>query len=139
VLAIGEPSDSRNGNGGIVSARRVRSGRRLRAVIQRTRRQSRQFGRPLFDSNGRVVGINAQIYSIPRLQGVSFAIPINVALHVEDQIVKTGKVAHARLVSRCRRWISRSPIVQAEHASGALVAKVELRAPRRKPAYRRET
>jgi serine protease Do len=45
-----------------------------------------------------VVGINAQIYSQSGgFQGLSFAIPINVALRVKDQIVATGKVAHARL------------------------------------------
>jgi serine protease Do len=55
-------------------------------------------GGPLFDSNGAVVGINAQIYSNSGgYQGVSFAIPINLAMRVEDQIVKTGKVAHSRL------------------------------------------
>ncbi len=46
---------------------------------------------------GAVVGINAQIYSNSGgYQGVSFAIPINLAVQVKDQIVKTGKVAHAR-------------------------------------------
>jgi serine protease Do len=55
-------------------------------------------GGPLFDANGNVVGINAQIYSNSGgYQGVSFAIPINLAVQVKDQIVKTGKVAHARL------------------------------------------
>jgi serine protease Do len=45
-----------------------------------------------------VVGINAQIYSQSGgFQGLSFAIPINVALKVKDQIVATGKATHARL------------------------------------------
>jgi serine protease Do len=45
-----------------------------------------------------VVGINAQIYSRSGgFQGLSFAIPINVALKVKDQIVATGKASHARL------------------------------------------
>jgi len=55
-------------------------------------------GGPLFDSTGAVVGINAQIYSRSGgFQGLSFAIPINVALKVKDQIVETGKATHARL------------------------------------------
>jgi len=45
-----------------------------------------------------VVGINAQIYSRSGgFQGLSFAVPIDVALQVKDQLLKTGKVEHARL------------------------------------------
>ena len=55
-------------------------------------------GGPLFDGAGNVVGINAQIYSrTGGFQGVSFAIPIDVALKIKDQIVAHGKVEHARL------------------------------------------
>ena len=55
-------------------------------------------GGPLFDAAGRVVGINAQIWSQSGgFQGLAFAIPIDVALHVKDQIVAHGKVDHARL------------------------------------------
>jgi serine protease Do len=55
-------------------------------------------GGPLFDSTGAVVGINSQIYSSTGgYQGVAFAIPINLAVQVRDQIVKTGRVEHGRL------------------------------------------
>jgi serine protease Do len=55
-------------------------------------------GGPLFDAGGRVIGINAQIYSQSGgFQGLAFAIPIDVALHVRDQIVAKGHVDHARL------------------------------------------
>ena len=55
-------------------------------------------GGPLFDGSRAVVGINAQIYSQSGgYQGLSFAIPINVALKIKDQIVATGKAQHARL------------------------------------------
>jgi len=55
-------------------------------------------GGPLFAGNGEVVGINAQIYSRSGgFQGLSFAVPIDVALQVKDQLLKTGKVEHARL------------------------------------------
>lgn len=55
-------------------------------------------GGPLFDGAGQVVGINAQIYSQSGgFQGLSFSIPINVAMRVKDQIVATGKASHAKL------------------------------------------
>ena len=55
-------------------------------------------GGPLFDGSGAVVGINAQIYSQSGgYQGLAFAIPIDVALKVKDQIVATGKATHGRL------------------------------------------
>jgi serine protease Do len=55
-------------------------------------------GGPLFDADGNVVGINAQIYSqTGGYQGLAFAIPIDVALHTKDQIVATGHANHARL------------------------------------------
>jgi serine protease Do len=55
-------------------------------------------GGPLFDAAGNVVGINSQIYSrTGGFQGVSFAIPIDVALAIKDQIIATGHAQHARL------------------------------------------
>jgi serine protease Do len=55
-------------------------------------------GGPLFDADGNVMGINAQIYSqTGGYQGLAFAIPIDVALHAKDQIVATGHASHARL------------------------------------------
>lgn len=55
-------------------------------------------GGPLLNTRGQVVGINSQIYSRSGgYQGVSFAIPIEVAMQVKDQIVATGKASHARL------------------------------------------
>jgi serine protease Do len=55
-------------------------------------------GGPLFDASGAVVGVNSQIYSQSGgFQGLSFAIPIDVALKVKSQIVATGKATHARL------------------------------------------
>jgi serine protease Do len=55
-------------------------------------------GGPLFNTRGEVVGINSQIYSqTGGYQGLSFAIPIDVAARIKDQIVATGKVQHAKL------------------------------------------
>jgi serine protease Do len=55
-------------------------------------------GGPLFNTRGEVVGINSQIYSqTGGYQGLSFAIPIDVANKIKTQIVATGKVVHAKL------------------------------------------
>jgi serine protease Do len=55
-------------------------------------------GGPLFNTRGEVVGINSQIYShTGGYQGLSFAIPIDLATKVKDQIVATGHASHARL------------------------------------------
>jgi serine protease Do len=55
-------------------------------------------GGPLFNTRGEVVGINSQIYSqTGGYQGLSFAIPIDVANKIKNQIVSTGKVVHAKL------------------------------------------
>jgi len=55
-------------------------------------------GGPLFNLDGEVIGINSQIFSRSGgFQGLAFAIPINTALNVKDQIVSTGKVQHGKL------------------------------------------
>jgi serine protease Do len=55
-------------------------------------------GGPLFNARGEVVGINSQIFSrTGGYEGLSFAIPIDVAVRVKDQIVSTGHATHARL------------------------------------------
>ncbi|HUO90707.1 MAG TPA: Do family serine endopeptidase [Rhizomicrobium sp.] len=55
-------------------------------------------GGPLFNMKGEVIGINSQIFSRSGgFQGVAFAIPIDVAMNVKDQIQQHGKVQHGRL------------------------------------------
>ncbi|MFL2700198.1 MAG: Do family serine endopeptidase [Gammaproteobacteria bacterium] len=55
-------------------------------------------GGPLFDLKGNVVGINSQIYSRSGgYQGLAFAIPINVAVDVAEQIIDSGVVARGYL------------------------------------------
>ena len=55
-------------------------------------------GGPLLDLNGRVIGINSQIYSRSGgFMGISFAIPIDVAIKVKDQLIQHGRVQRGRL------------------------------------------
>lgn len=84
-------------------------------------------GGPLFNTRGEVIGINSQIYSqTGGYQGLSFAIPIDVAAKVKDQIVKTGKVEHAKLGVTVQE-VNQSFADSFKLASpeGALVASVE--------------
>ena len=55
-------------------------------------------GGPLFNLKGEVIGINSQIFSRSGgFQGLAFAIPIDVAMNVKDQIQQHGKAEHGRL------------------------------------------
>ncbi len=101
VLAIGAPYGlEQTATQGIVSAKgRSLPGDAVVPFIQTDAAVNPgNSGGPLFDGSGAVVGINAQIYSRSGgFQGLSFAIPINLALKVKDQIVATGHAVHARL------------------------------------------
>ena len=55
-------------------------------------------GGPLFNLNGEVVGINSQIYSrTGGYMGLSFAIPIDLAVSIKDQLVSSGKVSRGKI------------------------------------------
>ncbi len=101
VLAIGAPYGlTQTATAGIVSATgRALPGDGAVPFIQTDAAVNPgNSGGPLFDAAGNVVGINAQIYSqTGGFQGVSFAIPVDVALRVGQQIVATGRAQHARL------------------------------------------
>ena len=101
VLAIGAPYGlEQTATQGIVSAKgRSLPGDAVVPFIQTDAAVNPgNSGGPLFDGSGSVVGINAQIYSRSGgFQGLSFAIPIDVALKVKEQIVATGKARHGRL------------------------------------------
>jgi serine protease Do len=84
-------------------------------------------GGPLFNTRGEVVGINSQIYSqTGGYQGLSFAIPIDVAVRIKDQIVTTGKVQHAKLgviIQNVDQGFADS--FKLESPDGALISNVE--------------
>jgi serine protease Do len=101
VLAIGAPFGfEQTATQGIVSAKgRSLPGDAVVPFIQTDAAVNPgNSGGPLFSGNGEVIGINAQIYShTGGYQGLAFAIPIDVALKIKDQIVATGKASHGRL------------------------------------------
>ena len=137
VLAIGAPYGlEQSATQGIVSAKgRSLPGDAVVPFIQTDAAVNPgNSGGPLFDGSGAVVGINAQIYSQSGgFQGLSFAIPINVALKVKDQIVATGKARHARLgvtVQDLNQTLADS--FGLKKPDGALVAKVAARQRRRR-------
>ena len=84
-------------------------------------------GGPLFNTRGEVVGINSQIYSqTGGYQGLSFAIPIDVAYKIKEQLVATGTVKHAKLgVTVQEVGQGFADAFKLESPEGALVSNVE--------------
>jgi len=88
-------------------------------------------GGPLFNLKGEVVGINSQIYSRSGgFMGISFAIPINLAINVADQIKANGKVSRGQLgigIQEVTPELAQSFGLSQAH--GALVVRVETQSP----------
>ena len=101
VMAIGSPYGFANTvTQGIVSAKsRSLPGERAIPFIQTdVPINPGNSGGPLFDLSGRVIAINSMIFSkTGGYQGLAFAIPIDIALDVKDQLLRTGKVTRGRL------------------------------------------
>ena len=88
-------------------------------------------GGPLFNLAGEVIGINSQIYSRSGgYQGLSFAIPIETARRIEEQLVSTGKVSRGRLgVAIQELNFSMAESFGLEKVQGALVNSLEKGSP----------
>jgi serine protease Do len=88
-------------------------------------------GGPLFNMNGEVVGINSQIYTRSGgSMGLSFAIPIDVAAQVADQLRTSGKVTRGRIgvtIQELTRELAES--FGLSKPNGALISSVEKNAP----------
>lgn len=130
VLAIGSPFGFENSaTAGIVSAksRSLPDGSYVPFIQTDVAVNPGNSGGPLFNMNGEVIGINAQIYSRSGgYQGLSFAIPINVAMNVEQQIVSHGKVERGRIgvaIQDVNQSLAESFGLQ--QTTGALVSSVE--------------
>jgi len=91
-------------------------------------------GGPLFNMQGQVIGINSQIYSrTGGYMGLSFAIPINVAIKVKDDLVRDGKVTRGRLgvtIQDVNQALAKS--FGLDKPAGAVVSAVEKGGPAEK-------
>jgi serine protease Do len=84
-------------------------------------------GGPLFNMRGEVIGINSQIYSqTGGYMGLSFAIPIQLAMDIAEQLRETGKVSRGKLGVQIQEVTADlAESFELERPSGALVASVE--------------
>jgi len=99
VMAIGSPFGLDNSvTAGIVSAKQRDTGDYLPFIQTDVAINPGNSGGPLINMRGEVVGINSQIYSRSGgFMGISFAIPIDEAVRVSEQLRATGKVQRGRL------------------------------------------
>jgi serine protease Do len=95
-------------------------------------------GGPLFNMKGEVIGINSQIYSRSGgYMGLSFSIPIDVAMDVVNQVRSTGKVTRGRIgvtIQEVTRELADS--FGLSKAGGALISSVEKGGPADKAGVR---
>ena len=104
VLAIGNPFGmDRTLTTGVISGLqrpiRARNGRQIEGAIQTDASiNPGNSGGPLFDSHGRMIGINSQILSPSGASaGVGFAVPVNIAKRIVPELMKSGVVRRPKL------------------------------------------
>ncbi len=95
-------------------------------------------GGPLFSTQGDVVGINSQIYSeTGGYMGISFAIPIDIAMNVAQQLREKGKVMRGRIGVQVQELtVELASSFGLEEPRGALIAAVEPAGPADKAGIR---
>lgn len=137
VLAIGSPFGFENTvTAGIVSAkgRSLPSENYVPFLQTDVAINPGNSGGPLYNLGGEVIGINSQIYSrTGGFMGLSFAIPIDVAMDISDQLRKSGKVTRGWLgvvIQEVTKELADSFGMQ--KAQGALIASVEKGGPAEK-------
>ncbi len=135
VMAIGSPFGLENTvTAGIVSAKQRDTGDYLPFIQTDVAINPGNSGGPLINMRGEVIGINSQIYSRSGgFQGISFAIPMDEAARVADQLRATGKVTRGRIgvqIDQVSKEVAES--IGLGKTQGALVRGVESGAPAEK-------
>ena len=135
VMAIGSPFGLENTvTAGIVSAKQRDTGDYLPFIQTDVAINPGNSGGPLINMRGEVVGINSQIYSRSGgFQGISFAIPIDEAARVSDQLRASGRVTRGRIgvqIDQVSKEVAES--IGLGKPQGALVRGVESGAPAEK-------
>ena len=136
VLAIGSPFGFENTvTAGIVSAKSRESREALTPFIQTdVAVNPGNSGGPLFNLKGEVVGVNSQIFSgTGGYLGISFAIPVNIAMNTANQLIKNGKINRGRIavvISAVGKDLAES--LGLPNDKGALVQDVEKDGPAEK-------
>lgn len=132
VMAIGSPFGLDNTvTAGIVSAKQRDTGDYLPFIQTDVAINPGNSGGPLINMRGEVVGINSQIYSRSGgFMGISFAIPIDEAIRVAEQLRTSGRVSRGRIgvqIDQVTRDVAES--IGLGRAQGALVRSVESGSP----------
>lgn len=132
VMAIGSPFGLENTvTAGIVSAKQRDTGDYLPFIQTDVAINPGNSGGPLINMRGEVVGINSQIYSRSGgFMGISFAIPMDEAIRVSDQLRSTGSVSRGRIgvqIDQVTKDVAES--IGLGKPQGALVRSVESGSP----------
>ncbi len=135
VIAIGSPFGLDNTvTAGIVSAKARDTGDYLPLIQTDVAVNPGNSGGPLINMRGEVIGINSQIYSRSGgYMGISFAVPIDEALRVTEQLKTSGKVTRGRIgvqIGEVTKDVAES--LGLSKAQGALVQRVEPSSPAEK-------
>ena len=135
VMAIGSPFGLENTvTAGIVSAKQRDTGDYLPFIQTDVAVNPGNSGGPLIKMRGEVVGINSQIYSRSGgFMGISFAIPIDEAMRVSEQLRASGRVTRGRIgvqIAEVTREVAES--IGLGKPQGALVRSVEAGSPAEK-------
>jgi serine protease Do len=128
VIAIGSPFGLQNTvTAGIVSAKGRETGELLPFIQTDAAVNPGNSGGPLINMRGEVVGVNSQIFTTSgAYAGISFAIPIDEAMRISDQLRTQGKVVRGRigvLIGEVPHDVAEA--IGLPRASGALVSSVE--------------